>query len=333
MEIKTKIVSKVLIHEFDVGALSTIKSACMENNLIGLKVSTEKASVGLKDVCADMHDILSSNIDLGAIFISEDVDTNGYSGIELSRRVHQSRPELPIFLRTKDKLDWNDLKEDEKEIIVGCYQTDDLEHLNTLINQYICSMYYPIELAKGIQEISFDVFKGLIPGIEVRSDYPYLVNDQIIYGEIFSLIPLESKWCRGYMMLQTTENELRDIIRSNATSINSKRPNIAELHSILNESTNMVWGGLKARFLYEQDEEASAIHVPIIVNHSNKNISFGSTRPQLCFKYTLHDAKRRFNNITIYQRLIFNLNWSPEIFSEIDHTMEQLIDTGELELF
>jgi len=333
MEVKTKIVSKVLIHEFDDDALSTIKTACLENNLIGLKVSTEKATVGLKDVCADIHDILSSNIDLGAIFISEDEDTNGYSGIELSQRVHKVRPELPIFLRTKDQLDWNDLAEDAKEVIVGCYQTGDLEHLNSLINHYICSMYYPIELAKGIQEISFNVFKGLIPDVEIKCDYPYLVNDQIIYGEIFSLIPLESKWCRGYMMLQTSENELREVIRSKATAIHSKRPNITELHAILNEATNMVWGGLKARFLYEQDSEASSIHVPIIVNHSNKNISFGSTRPQLCFKYTLHDAKRRFNHIVIYQRIIFNLNWSPENFSEIDHCMEQLIDTGELELF
>ena len=34
---------------------------------------------------------------------------------------------------------------------------------------------------------------------------PYIVRDRIIFGEVFSLIPLESSWCRGYMMLQTEE--------------------------------------------------------------------------------------------------------------------------------
>jgi len=33
------------------------------------------------------------------------------------------------------------------------------------------------------------------------------------------------------------------------------------------------------------------------------------------------------------QRFIFNLNWSPEMFSEISQDVDTLIDSGELDLF
>jgi len=37
--------------------------------------------------------------------------------------------------------------------------------------------------------------------------------------------------------------------------------------------------------------------------------------------------------VKLYQRFIFNLSWSPEDFKEIKHDVEELVDSGELELF
>jgi len=37
--------------------------------------------------------------------------------------------------------------------------------------------------------------------------------------------------------------------------------------------------------------------------------------------------------LNIHQRFIFNLNWSPEMFSEISQDVDTLIDSGELDLF
>ena len=327
----TKIVSKVLIHEFENVALTVLKDVCIQNNLVGLKVTTGDNSVGLKDSSNDINEILISNVELGAIFLTEAPDCNGITGLELCTKIHQERPELPIFLRrTKDSA----LDEDVQNAIAGSYETNNIHKLNELINEYICSMYYPVELAQGFQEISIKAFESLMPGAEIRCDYPYLVKDQIIYGELFSLIPLESDWCRGYMMLQTTENEILELIRSGQTAIHTNRPSRYEINSILNEATNMIWGSVKSRYFANADADAdNRTHVPIIVNHAHKHISFGSTEPQLCFKYTVHDPEHKFQNFTLHQRLIFNLNWSPEKFAESDKIIEEFVDGGELEFF
>jgi len=336
MSEETKIVSKVLVHECDDSVLNMLKGICTQNNLVGLKVSTGDNTIGLKDASNEIDDVLGSNVDLGAIFLTETPDHNDVSGTDLCSKIHRSRPELPIFLRREDKEDCSDLPEAVQKSIAGCYKTGDVDKLNDLINEFICSMYYPVELAQGIEEIAKEAFSNIISGTTIRCDLPYLVKDQIIYGELFSLIPLESNWCRGYMMLQTTESEVFDLIRSNRTHIESSRPDSRDSNSLLNEVTNMIWGGIKARYFSSDEETDTTAHktqVPIIVNHAQKQISFGSTEPQLCFKFTLHDTEHDFPDIVIYQRLIFNLSWSPEKFAESDKAVEDLVDGGEIEFF
>lgn len=336
MSEEKKIVSKVLVHEQDEQALELLKRVCTQNNLVGLKVSTGAHSIGLKDASNEIDDVLNSNVDLGAVFLSEFPDINDVMGSDICDKIRRSRPELPIFLRRENSNDMEDLPKGIQEAITGCYHLGDEEHLNKLVNEYICSMYYPVELAQGIEEISEDAFSNLISNTHVRCDLPYLVKDQIIYGELFSLIPLESSWCRGYMMLQTTENEVLELIRSGRTHIKSNRPDSRDSNSILNELTNMIWGGIKSRYFSSGGDEPADGHrtqVPIIVNHSQKHISFGSTEPQLCFKYTLHDPDHQYPDVTIYQRLIFNLSWDPEKFAESDKAVEDFVDSGELEFF
>jgi hypothetical protein len=335
MSDETTIVSKVLVHECNDDALTFLKTICTNHNLVGLKVSTGDNSIGLKDASNEIEDVLKSNVDLGAIFLAEDVDQNGISGIDLCVNIRQARPELPIFLRRATATSDEGLPEEVKNAVTGCYHTDNGEALDDLVDAYICSMYYPIELAQGIQEISTEAFSNIIHKTNIHCDLPYLVKDQIIYGELFSLIPLESNWCRGYMMLQTTENEILELIRSGRTGISSERPDSRDTNSILNEITNMIWGGIKSRY-FSTGETASDAHrtqVPIIVNHSQKHISFGSTEPQLCFKYILKDPEKKFSDIVLYQRLVFNLSWSPEKFAESDQAVDDFVEGGELEFF
>tara|TARA_R110002072_G_scaffold172728_3_gene327003 strand:+ start:25668 stop:26675 length:1008 start_codon:yes stop_codon:yes gene_type:complete len=331
----THIVSKILVHECNDDALLALKDVCTEHKLVGLKVSTGKHNIGLKDAANEINDVLNSNVDLGAIFLSEAPDPIGFTGSELCLKIHHTRPELPIFLRRTEKQDGSDLPEDVQKAITGYYTLDNIGILDELIRTYVCSMYYPVELAQGIQEISFDAFSNIITDTAISCDQPYLVKDQIIYGELFSLIPLESEWCRGYMMLQTTESEILDLIRSGKTHITSTRPDSRDTNAVLNEITNMIWGGIKSRYFQsgESPSEAHRTQVPIIVNHLQKHISFGSTEPQLCFKYNLSTPDNTFSSITIYQRLVFNLSWSPEKFAESDKAVDDFVDSGELELF
>jgi len=331
MEAETKIVSKVLVHEFESISLTLLKDVCTENNLIGLRVGSGDRVVGIKDISDEFQDVLASNLDLGAIFLTEAVDHNGVSGLDLCERINKARPELPIFLR---RIKSTELPEHVKDVIAGSYENNNIQQLNDLINEYLCSMYYPIDLAKGFQDIAVQVFESLISDVVVRTEHPYLVKDQLIFGELFSLIPLESDWCRGYMMLQTTEKEILNLIRSGSTSIHSERPCRDEINSILSEATNLIWG--KARSCFFSSEvclDSNRVHVPILVNHTQKHMSFGSTEPQLCFKFKLHDPQHRFSDIIVYQRLIFNLTWSPEKFKENDKIVEHFVEGGELEVF
>lgn len=331
----TQIVSKVLVHECNEEALSALKNVCTEHKLVGLKVSTGNNTIGIKDASNEIDDVLKSNVDLGAIFLAEEPDPNNFTGIDLCLKIHHTRPELPIFLRRTSLKDGSDLPADVQEAITGYYTMDNLEVLNELIKTYVCSMYYPVELAQGIQEISFSAFDNIIRESSIVCEQPYLVKDQIIYGELFSLIPLESEWCRGYMMLQTTENEILELIRAGRTHIKSTRPDSRDTNSVMNEITNMIWGGIKSRY-FQSGEEPSQAHrtqVPIIVNHLQKHISFGSTEPQLCFKYNINNKDRKYPTVTIYQRLVFNLSWSPEKFAESDKAVDDFVDSGELEFF
>lgn len=331
----TQIVSKVLVHECNDDALTALKNVCTEHKLVGLKVSTGNNTIGLKDASNEIDDVLKSNVDLGAIFLTEEPDPNNFTGIDLCLKIHQTRPELPIFLRRTSAKDGADLPADAQEAITGYYTLDNLEELDELIRTYVCSMYYPVELAQGIQEISFSAFDNIIRESNITCEQPYLVKDQIIYGELFSLIPLESEWCRGYMMLQTTENEMLELIRSGRTHIKSTRPDSRDTNSVMNEITNMIWGGIKSRYFQggEEPGQAHRTQVPIIVNHLQKHISFGSTEPQLCFKYNINNKDRKYPSVTIYQRLVFNLSWSPEKFAESDKAVDDFVDSGELEFF
>ena len=60
----------------------------------------------------------------------------------------------------------------------------------------------------------------------------------------------------------------------------------------------------------------------------------GSEDPQLCVRYTMRDANDPDGpKLHIYQRFIFNLNWSPDNFSENESSVESLVASGEIDFF
>ena len=312
--------SKVLIIESSELAIVNLREFFAQKGLIGLKGNTDS-----------VLELLQSNTDLGAVFLSESTDDNVISGTLLGEKIHHQRPELPIFIR-KEKL-----KESDVESTTFCeyYTKNDLERLTHLVDEHLFTRFYPIPLIRGIQEISQSAFQSNIFDIEVTCDPPYLIKDNIIYGELFSMIPLESDWCRGYMMLQTTKSEVVDMIANGKTHLPNDDPGLREVNSLLNELTNLIWGGIRARLFQSScDQEVTVkTQVPILINHMEKCISFGTSEPQLCFRYTINDKRTGCPSIIIYQKLIFNLDWRPEAFKESDQTVSDLVDSGELELF
>ena len=314
-----KLVSKILILDNSLPHSAAIKAFCDENNLVALKVRKNR-----------LMPVLRSNIDLGAILYSEDYGASPEENAEIALRIHTVRPELPIVLRRDRETSLDGVNEVLKRVLCAAYTVSDMSSLRKVIDEYIFSLVYPNALVRGISEITENVLASQFKQLTTRWDTPYIVRDRVIFGEVFSLIPLESSWCRGYMMLQTEEDAILDILNRDPLFPYS---GFREVNSLLGEITNLIWGAFRNRYVGDAAAiSGSQIQVPLIVNHKHKLISFGTENPQLCFLYTLIDEESG-KTVKLYQRFIFNLSWSPEDFKEIEYDAGDLVDSGELELF
>jgi hypothetical protein len=315
-----KALSKVLVLDNSAEHAQALKEFCEKNDLIPLKVRKEAVT-----------SVLKTNIDLGAILYSESYGDSLEETARIAAEIHALRPELPIIIRRQREATLDGLPEELRSACCRAYVATDLGALRKVIDEYIFSLIYPNALLRGISEIMDSVLTSQFPGKRTSFDTPYIVHDRIIFGEVFSLIQLESGWCRGYMMLQTEELAFLDL--AGETAGQQKPVLFRKVNDRLSEVTNLIWGAFKNRYIGDQTAVATArVQVPLVVNHQHKYISFGTENPQLCFRYTLTDEKDGRVS-TLYARFIFNLNWSPEDFEEIVPNVDGLVDSGELELF
>lgn len=315
-----ELVSKVLVLDDSPEHVQRIKRFCDENNLVPLKV--KKGAV---------MSVLKTNVDLGAILYSEDYGGSVAAAADIASEIHSARPELPIIIRRGKQATLADLPSVLRQACCAAYVTEDFSALRKVIDEYIFCLIYPNALLRGIAEITESALRSQLKTLSLSLDTPYIVRDRIIFGEVFSLIPLESSWCRGYMMLQTEEDAFLELLggKDGAGAALTFR----NLNDLLSEITNLIWGAFKNRYI-ESDRSVvgGQIQVPLIVNHKHRYISFGTTNPQLCFRFILTDEERK-RSTTLYARYIFNLSWSPERFKEIAPDTAGLVDSGELELF
>lgn len=325
MTIDAKIVSKVLVLDSNAACYDSIKAFCDSHNLIGLKVQHD-----------NIMSVLKSNVDLGAILLAEEYGDNAHGGVPLAREIHEIRPDLPIFLRRETSDHLADFSEKDGKLFSAAYTINGIAKLHQAIDEFIFSLVYPSALVRGIAELTRTALESQFRGMGVEIASPYIVRDRIIFGEIFTLIPIEGSWCRGYMMLQAEEESLLRLVKANKTYIDAdSADDFRNLNNVLGEITNLIWGAFKNKYINYSENNANLAQVPLVINHLHRYISFGSEDPQLCFKYTLLDGDHQDEkSMVIYQRFVFNLSWSPEDFKENQFsTVDELFDSGELELF
>ena len=324
MDAQTHVESKILVLESDTGVLHQIKLFCERNNLIGLTGES-----------ANVMTVLRSNVDLGGIIISENYGGIAQGGLQLAREIHCLRSELPIFLRRDASATVSDLSLENRKVVSAAFTINEIDQLTPLLDEFIFRMDYPNILLRGIIEITLASLESQFKGLTIDVASPYIVRDRLIYGEVFSLIAIESNWCRGFMMLQTDESALLDLVEADKTHINPEDGgNFRNLNELLGEITNLVWGAFKNRYTGHETLVSHTSQVPIIINHLHRYISFGSQNPLICFRYTLTDPSNLdLRPLVIYQKFVFNLNWSPEQFKENPVSIEDLINSGELDLF
>ncbi len=317
----THLEAKVLLLEHEPRQYQALMDFCAE---VGL--------VALPRTALDAVATLGQHKDLGGVLLAEDLPCEAPGALELARLIHKQRPELPIFLRrTSDR----PLSPDEAQAIHHSWKSGSIEELRAGIERSIFSLRYPTRLVQGIIDLTCSALGSMFPHAKVTAESPYVVHDRIIYGQVSTLIPLEATWCRGYMMLQTEEHALRQgLIQGLAYEGVGGDLNFREINNLLGEITNLIWGAFKNRYVPDTSFEHKPTQVPIVINHEQKYISFGSQDPQLCIRYQLADPRRPgMPPQLIVQRMIFNLFWSPETFAVVADNAADNGPTGELELF
>lgn len=315
--------SKVIVLEHDKAMLGRLRDFIERNNLVGYQ-ATE----------ATILSVLKHSVDLGAIFLPC-TDSRGSSLADLAIAIHGSRPELPIFLRTDADETGRDLEPGLRSVVAGIYQGSEAEQLKELVDTFLFNRHYPNEFVTSVKEFTLNAFKAAFKGLRIEVEPPYIVRDKIIFGELFSLLPLESNWCRGYMMLQSEESNVREAISVRKTQMNVIEPTFRHVNELLAELANMIWGSFKARYGFGSGHvpDRVRVEVPIIINHARKFISFGADDPQLCFRFTLTDPDGKVPPMVMYEKFIFSLDWSPERFAESNRSVNELVSSGELEMF
>lgn len=317
-----KIQVKVLVLDADAQAGDELKRFCDENDLVPVKVAPE-----------NLMGVLRSSIDLGAVFLSEAFESHSLSGFRLAQELNRIRPELPIFLRTTEPCG---LDEAQRRFVRHAYVLNDVANMASVVRESLFSLVYPEALVRGISDLTLQALAGQFKEISVVAEAPIIVRDRLIYGEVYSLIPLEASWCRGYMMLQIEERSLRRLqLHQLADMEQIHKDSIRAINNVFSETTNLIWGAFKNRFIsYDDNTLAKMTQVPIVINHPQRYISFGSEDPQLCLRYHIFDnVLQQGEPIELHQRFVFNLNWSPELFRENQANVESMFASGELELF
>lgn len=314
--------SKVLMLDLPPERTGCLKPFCRDRGLIGIR---PQPGAGTAEIMAILH----SNVDLGGILLFEHFGGTG-QGVDLARAIHAARPELPIFLRRAATASLAGMPEREAEMFCCAYTLSDLSGLAQALDAALFGRLYPNAFVRAMSSMTRDALLDLFPACEVVAQTPCLaVRDRTIYGEMFTLIAIESDWCRGYMMLQAEESALGALLAPQA----GPDDGFHALAGRLGEATNRVWGAFRNRYAMPAPAMAAQTQVPIIVSHERRQISFGSDDPQLCIKYLLRRADTPdVSPVTLVQRLIFNLFWAPGAFRECP-TVESLVEAGELELF
>jgi len=324
MDQNMELMSNVLVLDGNEDAFGVLKVFCQENHLVGLRASSES-----------VHEVMNSNIYFGAILISEEPVSNDTDSLELAYQIYLSRPDLPIFLRRYDSYNLDNIPEKYQNVFVGAYCLSNLESLKNLVQEHLFDAFYPADLVRGMKNISEECIKRSFTDIDVQGDTPFLVRDKLM-EDFNSLIALESKWCRGYMMLQTGKGKLVDYIKASKTTIEASDINDQDSNTLISNLTNEIWGAIRREYMGYGNQlgaDANRTQVPIFINPDNRYISFGTSKPQLCYRYHITDKNGLLDPLVISHKLIFNLDWSPEHFEVSEKTVDEFIETGDLEMF
>ena len=311
MDQRVKLTSQVLVLEHDTQCLAAIREFCAANDLQPLRVATEHAL-----------EVLQSGLDLGGVLLSEHFGQRPRAGLELAQRIHALRCELPIFLRRDNGCELQDIALPARRCVSAVYTLATLDLLRPAIQSHIFSLAYPNSVVRGVMEQSHKVLEHQFQPCQIELAAPVMAHERRMQGEVFTLIPIDNHWCNGYMLLQAPEHALHAWVKRAA---GEQSPSAAPAHGcqhlnqVLGETAHRLVSAFKNSFLHQGLARSRNSSMPVVIHQNQRYISIGSDNPQLCFKYTLSDPHSSICPLPLQQKLVFDLNWSPEVFAQ-DHS-------------
>ncbi len=323
-------VSKILLLENDSTRADALEAFGAAHQLVCVPVRRDALAAALQ-----------THYDLGGVLLGEDFGGSREAAAAVAVALEVERPELPIVLRRASREATNDaLPEALLRVPRASWYEGEPETLLAALDVHVFSHEYPDPLVDGITDMTFGRLRGLFPDLEVNWDTPSVVRDRIIFGEVLTLIPIETAWCRGWLLMQTEEMPLIELLPPRAGR--DEASDFRDVNGVLGELTNLVWGAFRNRYLGNasnadgSDVGRAQVQVPLLINHRRRYLSFGSDNPQLCIKYRL-TCPATGREVVIDQRFVFSLGWSREGFDETAAQAAAAAEveqaSGELELF
>ena len=314
--------TKVVILETDIESKIQIKRFMGKLNIVPVTVES----------VTELRNLLESTMSLGAVFLNDHPDRLGEKPDAIARDLRRIRHEIPLFLRRNegDTLRDTDLAH---SLFNGEYHSSNMDMLENLITRHIFSKNYPPVLVKLIGESSLDVLTNSFRGLDIQVSQPYTIRNDTVQGSVVSMIPLETNWCRGVMYLEARESDMVHLIAARKSLlVDHSKLTFQSVHDLFGELTNAIWGKFKASFLHDMggQEARYRAQIPIVVNYGRSYLSLGKGVPQLCFDYHLRDVEGNLDGATysLWQKIIFYLDWTPKEFSSAETTPKQLDGEG-----
>jgi len=306
--------------------MAAIREFCVDQNL-----------VGLEDKSLSLNELLEENFELGALFLAEECDDRGQSGLELAQQIHKKRPDLPIFLRREQNSKLDQMTNETKLAIAGSYHLEDMAALSESVQEFIFNNEFPCKFVRGVQGLTIAALEAEVKGIEVIPEVPYVAKEYRLQGDLSSYTALNGQWCRGLMEIQISNDSVQQLIGAGKTNLMVEgEVGAKDINGWLSDISNMTWGSFKSYFLTidvaEEHSRAMDIAIPVIANFRDGTVSTGSSMPQICFNYLLVDTETKLPDIRLTQKLLFHLFWVPEAIADIDIVFE-LAESEEVVFF
>lgn len=307
----------ILVYDNNDEALTLIKSIAADGNIIVPK----KEAINIINLIqnADLN-----ATDICAIFLTEEEDEEGHTGFDIAKKIHETRSNIPIFMRLRPGRSVINLQTDERRLIAGCYCTSDPQQLKDYTNKFLYGFYFPTKLIDIFTSAGLEVLTSAVKGCEVQEAKPFLVYDHFINTEYTSILPVQFSFGNGILTLLIKEEDSLALVKNGHTALNCDQTSNDHLNQLISEVMNLFWGKvrLSCEMTYGSAHERAPVNIPIVVNHKKNYINFGNNTPQLCFRYVLLRDASVLDPIIVEFKMMFNSVLRPKDFPEVTPSTE-----------